>query len=209
MKTQHNLILALSAAALLATPALAEDVPGVRDTAHTIVERQTVDYPYADGRRPLTSDQLSTQSTRLIDARRGYRPYPVYDSGRYAGYGYDRMTYRDTFGIIRPDPYTPRMRMPATGVSTSYNTWDASGASALSAEAATKQPAERANLQPPMRVVVIDERDGQANPDAVRQAKQAEGVDMVVRIHNNKPEPVTESGTAVLIRSDGTVIELR
>jgi len=209
MMTQRNLILALFAAAFVATPALAEDVPAVRDTAHVIVERQTVNYPYADGRRPLTSDQISTQSTRWIDARRGFRPYPAYESGRYAGYGYDRMIYRDTFGIIRPDPYTLRMRTPASGVSTTYNTWSGQAASASAAAEASTQPDQPSSLQPPMRVIVIDEREGQTNPDAVKQAKQTEGVDMVVRIHNNKPEPVTESGTAVLIRSDGTVIELR
>ena len=209
MNTQHHVVLALSAAACLATPALAEDVPAVRDSTYAVVERQTVDDPYADGRRPLTSDQLSTQSTRLIDARRGYRPFPVYEAGRYAGYGYDRRIYRDTFGIIRPSPLALRLRTPATGVSTTYNTWPAPGASAWAPQDVSPRPAEPVVLQPPMRVIVIDERDGRSDPGAVEQARQTQGVDMVVRIHNNKPEPVTERGTAVLIRSDGTVIELR
>lgn len=209
MKMIQRSLLTLTAAVFCAAPGLAEDVPNVRDTAEPIVERRTVPYPYAVDRRPLTSDQLSTTSTRLIDARRGFRPYPAYDGYPYAGYRYDRVIYNDSFGIIRQTPYTLSLRKPATGVSTTINQTFAQPTSADDSAQSRVKAAAPIQYQPPMRVVVLDERKGAVGEDAVNNARENEDVDVVLRVHRNAPAPVTESGTAVLIKADGTVIEIR
>jgi hypothetical protein len=157
-----------------------------------IVIRRTIPNPRAVERAPLTSDRLSTTSTRYIDARRGHRPY---DTVHGHGVGHARRVlvgYDDNFGITRPEdrPYSYSQRAPRTGVTTITNPMKRD----------SQQTSERASDATPMVVVVRDERE-QA------ERKAADEPDMTVRIHHDKPEMPSRSG-AVLITADGTVIQV-
>ena len=91
---------------VLADNARAAEACGLYDT-QAVVVRQTIPYPRAVKRSPLTSDRLSTTSTRLIDARRGFRPLNAVfgtDTGYGVGIGIHPNTtgfYSDTFGVSR------------------------------------------------------------------------------------------------------------
>ncbi|MEM1354151.1 MAG: hypothetical protein AAGH88_04625 [Planctomycetota bacterium] len=187
---------------LIALPQSADETYRPRALIQGSIERQTVLYPDADGRQPLTSDRLSTASTRLIDARRGLRPYDR--AGCYPAY---RTAYRDRFGIIRADPYTRLFRKPATGVTTTANATSARPRAFT--QPAESPEAEQLIYHPPMRVVIIDQRRGAAEAADTEHLEQNPPAQAVIRVHRDKPSPVTEPGTAVLTRSDGTVIEIR
>lgn len=180
--------------ALLAAPqAIAADRHHVEDS-EAIVIRRTIPYPRAVERAPLTSDRLSTTSTRYIDARRGHRPYSTVH-GHAVGYGHRvRIGYDDNFGITRPEdrPYSYARRTPATGVTQYVKRGPKPQSSAREDESRST----------PMVVIIRDER-GAAATDRVERRSS----DMQVRIHNNKPELPTRSG-AVIITADGTVIQV-
>ncbi len=173
-------------AVLLAAP-VTQATPNASESDQPIVIRRTIPDPQAVERQPLTSDRLSTTSTRYIDARRGLRPYStVYcpgciDSHRHV-VGYD-----DNFGISRPvdRPFSYSMRAPATGVTT------------FTTPMLARQADDSAQQATPMVVVFRDERDLPQRP----------APDMRIRIHNDKPEMPNRSG-AVLITADGTVIQV-
>lgn len=173
-------------AAMVAIPALGQAKPETATQPQVVVERQSIPSARAVERRPLTSDQFSTSSSRLIDARRGFRPYP----GEY-GYRYtDRVVYRDTFGIIRPD----RRFAPPREARTTVRTF----------RAESPQPDRQAGAEARvMRVQIVDERDADRAPRPEREA----AVDMTVRIHQDTSALPTHSG-AVIIRADGTVIQV-
>lgn len=173
--------------AMAGVPALGQAVPEATAQSQVVVERQSVPNPRAVERRPLTSDQFSTSSSRLIDARRGFRPYPGECGYRYS----DRVAYRDTFGIIRPDPRFAPPRAARTTVRT------------FRADSPQPQRDRQADAESNiMRIQIVDERDvGRA------ERPEREAVDMTVRIHEDTSALPTHSG-AVIIRADGTVIQV-
>lgn len=83
-----------------------------------------IPYPQATQRDPLTTDRVNTASTRLVDARRGYRSYDSvcpYGCGSHGAEGHAnpyQFESFDSFGIVRPNravrPY--RRIQPRTGV---------------------------------------------------------------------------------------------
>lgn len=153
-----------------------------------VIVRQTIPDPRAVDRLPLTSDRLSTTSTRYIDARRGFRPYSSVHSSeglhnRYVGYD-------DHFGISRPTdrPLSSSQRTPRTYVQTFQNTSTSSA------------PTHRIdNEYQAMRILAIrdQQRDTESEPEP----------DMTIRIHNDVSAIPTTSG-GVLITADGTVIQI-
>lgn len=195
---------ALSMAALsVAAPAtMADDSSGYPDyPADAIVIRQTIPYPNAVKRAPLTSDQLSTASTRLIDARRGLRPYSTVHGtsfGHHHGqrvlgqqaFGRTIVGYDDHFGVTRAEnrPYSYMNRTPATGVTQYTNT---------STRDTLNQTQFLSQNQAPLVI-----RTG-----VIQTTRQEPRPDMTVRIHNDKPTLPSRSG-AVLILRDGTVIQV-
>ncbi|MEM6260274.1 MAG: hypothetical protein AAGI37_18510 [Planctomycetota bacterium] len=177
-------VLLLAAVSLLTAPAKAQ----LRDRGfdEPIVIRQTIPDPQAVSRTPLTSDRLSTTSTRLIDARRGFRPY---SSVRGDGFGFRRYAgYDDHFGISRPEnrPFSYSQRAPRTSVSQFRNDSRPSGRTAISP----------ASFSTGYNLVLRDER-----------TEPAPKRDLKIRIHNDKTATPETSG-AVLITADGTVIQI-
>ncbi len=159
------------------------------DPDQPIVSRRTIPDPQAVRRAPLTSARLSSTSTRLIDARRGLRPY---DSVFGGGTGASRdvlVGFDDNFGISRPEdrPYSRSLRRPATGVTTFT---------------AARRPQTRAQISTPSVPLVVVVRDERRDARADRPAP-----DMTVRVHRDKPELPTRSG-AVIIGPDGTVYQV-
>jgi len=171
----------------LAPDARAEEPCVHEQGVQSVVIRRTIPYPRSVDRGPLTSDRLSTTSTRYIDARRGYRPYASVDGDGYGTCFEVTVGYDDHFGISRPEdrPYSYAHRAPRTGV-TQYQ---------------SSAPASTANDTQMLRI----------NPAAtdVIQADEPErvAVDMTVRVHNDRSALPTTHG-AVIIRSDGTVIQV-
>lgn len=199
MKTSglKYIVTAAFGAVFLSVPAALAG-PEPCDDGQSVVIRRTVPYPRAVDRAPLTSDQLSTTSTRYIDARRGHRPYStVHNAGVACGHrvliGYD-----DHFGITRPE-YRPRsysQRTPRTGVTRHTN------------PSAAQSDETRADPQPALEIIVVvrDERALRNGAEPNDQARANEP-DMRIRIHNDEPEMPSRSG-AVLITADGTVIQV-
>ena len=150
-----------------------------------IVVRRTIPDPQAVKRTPLTSDRLSTTSTRLIDARRGFRPYSSVYCGRTA---HRYVGYDDHFGISRPEnrPWSYSQRTPRTHVSQFRNEADQA-----------RRTATRASDPNPAYTLVLREQPREAKPK----------VDMKIRIHNDRSAIPTTTG-AVLITADGTVIQV-
>lgn len=160
-----------------------------------IVIRRTVPYPTAVERRPLTSDQLNTSTTRLIDARRGLRPYRSVFHGRHGGYDTPLFVgHDDTFGISRAEdrPYGVSQRTPRTFVSRYENP-------SLQRRDRPSQRADRSAVRW-SPIVIVDKRDAASKP---AEAKRP----MRVVIHQDTPLLPSNSG-AVLIASDGTVIQV-
>lgn len=178
-------VLLLAAVLLFAAPAQAQ----YRDCGfdEPIVIRQTIPDPQAVRRGPITSDRLSTTSTRLVDARRGFRPYS-------SVYG-DRVSYRryaaydDHFGISRPEnrPWSYSQRTPRTGVTQFRN----------DSRRATRTSVSHAQTNPGYILILHEQqlRETQPKPD------------MKIRIHKDRTATPTTSG-AVLITADGTVIQV-
>jgi len=174
----------LPAAETLAQP---REVP-----ADAVIIRRTVPYPNAVQRRPLTSDQLDTTSTRLIDARRGFRPYStVYEGRAYHGRPTVYIPYEDHFGISRAvdRPYSYSQRAPRTSVTEFRNPAPGVGREAEPGQPASDRP-----------IVIINPPRDQTQPSAEPKPRQ-------IRIHHDKPVLPDRSG-AVLIMADGTVIEV-
>lgn len=145
-----------------------------------------------DRQRPLTSSYLDTASTRLVDARRGFRSYrTVYRDGRFAV----RRAYRSNRGLLHPDRpgrrYDPGE--PRTSVTAFYG--NARLADDDNDRHARSEPAE------PMIVIIHDRRDADAQPERDAPAR------MEVTIYDGEPELPERSG-AVIVRSDGTVISV-
>ncbi|MFI4861918.1 MAG: hypothetical protein ACIAXF_14700 [Phycisphaerales bacterium JB063] len=178
----------------VSVPALAGDRGDSCD--HEVVVRDSSSrYTTHDRLRPLTSTYLDTTSTRLIDARRGFRPYStVHRDGRYV-----RPVRRSTFGIHPRSSYNARSRPQAerTGV-LQFRGQGASG-SAERADAASVAS------DTPMIIVIRDERPGRAQVEAPVQAEPAEP--MRVTIYEGEPE-LPETSGAVIVRKDGTVISV-
>lgn len=152
-----------------------------------IVIRRTIPDPYAVKRSPLTSDRLSTTSTRLIDARRGFRPYSSVYGDRASHHRF--ATYDDHFGISRPEnrPWSYSQRTPRTSVTQFRN----------EARQSTSQPSVTRAQTSPAYTLILREQAVETTP----QLKQK------IRIHNDKTVIPTTTG-AVLIRADGTVIQI-
>lgn len=153
--------------------------------------RQTIPDPLAVKRKPLTSDRLNTTSTRLVDARRGLRPYSSVFAGGYTsrqGHGVVVPGCDDLFGVSRPErrPYAYACRASRTSVSVFRND-------------------DNSRLQ---RLGV--DSVGQSGKLAL-QATSADVVptkqDLKIRIHRDRSATPTTRG-AVLIRSDGTVLQI-
>ena len=151
-----------------------------------IVVRRTIPNPQAVKRTPLTSDRLSTTSTRLIDARRGFRPYSSVYCGPAAHHRY--AAYDDHFGISRPEnrPWSYSQRTPRTHVSQFRNEADQ-----------VRRTATHSADPSPAYSLVLREQPREAKPK----------VDMKIRIHNDRSAIPTTTG-AVLITADGTVIQV-
>ena len=151
-----------------------------------IVIRQTIPYPQAVKRSPLTSDRLSTTSTRFIDARRGFRPYSSVYGDHASHHRY--AAYDDHFGISRPEnrPWSYAQRTPRSYVSQFRND---TGQSA--------RPASHAEDPTPGYALVLREQPRAAEPK----------VDMKIRVHRDTSAIPTTTG-AVLITADGTVIQV-
>jgi len=156
------------------------------DYADAIVIRRTIPYPNAVKRQPLTSDQLNTSTTRLIDARRGFRPY------NSVGFGQRHLPtiyHEDHFGISRNEdrPFSYATRRPATGVKLFEN---------------PRRSASRTDRKLPVMVYrpmeVVDERASDTKDEPVEQK---------IRIHQGEAILPSNCG-AVLITSDGTVIQV-
>ncbi|MGB1124729.1 MAG: hypothetical protein ACPG4Q_05955 [Phycisphaeraceae bacterium] len=151
-----------------------------------IVIRQTIPDPHAVKRRPLTSDRLNTASTRYIDARRGFRPYCSVFGDRASHHRY--AAYDDHFGISRPEnrPWSYSQRTPRSSVSHFRN------------EHVSHGPPERGSAATaPVVQLIVSEQLREDNPK----------VDMKIRIHKDTSAIPTTTG-AVLIRADGTVIQI-
>jgi len=152
----------------------------------SIVIRRTIPDPYAVKRSPLTSDRLSTASTRWIDARRGFRPYSsVY--GERASH-HRLPAYDDHFGISRPEnrPWSYSQRTPRSYVSQFRND--------VRSDA---RPVTRTAKTGPGYSLILREQSREATPKP----------DMKIRIHNDRSAIPTTTG-AVLITADGTVIQV-
>ncbi|MEM9346185.1 MAG: hypothetical protein AAGB26_06175 [Planctomycetota bacterium] len=177
-------VMVLAAVLVLSAPAKAQ----LRDRGfdEPIVIRQTIPDPQAVRRAPLTSDQLSTTSTRLIDARRGFRPF---SSVRGDGFGFRRYAgYDDHFGISRPEnrPFSYSQRTPRTSVSQFRN----------NSRPSIRTSVSSVDFSPGYTLILHNER---AAPEPKRE--------LTVRIHNDKTVTPKNSG-AVLITADGTVIQI-
>jgi len=182
-------ILVFVLAAGLCAPAQAGDC----EADHAIHVRQTIPYPHAANRAPLTSDQFDTASTRLIDARRGHRPYQsVRGYGCNSG-GYH--VYDDHFGIVRP-----RRSCYAGQRSSKPTYYGPARTSAVS----DRSPQAAAAPPTPIVVVIQDRADEPAS-----QAPAAEIAPtpepMRVTIYQGEAQMPTRSG-AVIVRKNGTVI---
>ena len=151
-----------------------------------ILIRRTIPDPYAVKRSPLTSDRLSTTSTRLIDARRGFRPYSTVRGDRASHHHY--AGYDDHFGISRPEnrPWSYSQRTPRSYVSQFRNDHAAEDKAEHGSAAST----------PAISLIVREQlREDKPKPE------------MKIRIHNDRSAIPTTTG-AVLITADGTVIQV-
>lgn len=151
-----------------------------------IVIRRTIPDPFAVKRSPLTSDRLSTTSTRFIDARRGFRPYSSVYGDRASHHRY--AAYDDNFGISRPEdrPWSYSQRTPRTSVTQFRNETRSSVRPVMS----------RAQVSPAYSLVLREQaREATPKPD------------MKIRIHSDQSAIPTTTG-AVLITADGTVIQV-
>jgi len=188
-------VAALAAVFSAALPVFAEHGSRADYPADAIVIRRTIPDPFAAQRQPLTSDRLSTTSTRYIDARRGFRPYSAVHGhaclGQNVIVGYD-----DNFGITRPEdrPYSYANRAPRTGVEKFENRSDAQVSSAATTP-----------VTDPVLIIIHDDRTNAAT--SASQDKASDKPDMHIRIHNDVPQLPSRSG-AVIIAADGTVIQV-
>lgn len=150
-----------------------------------IVIRQTLPNPRAVSRAPLTSDQLSTTSTRFIDARRGFRPF---DSVFNGGFSRQRVIgFDDNFGISRPQnrPFSFSQRTPRSQVTQFRND-----------RPQIKRSRVRVSPSPGYTLILHGQRaQAQAKPD------------LKLRVHDD-PTAIPKTSGAVLVRSDGTVIQI-
>ncbi|MFK7788479.1 MAG: hypothetical protein AB8C95_03155 [Phycisphaeraceae bacterium] len=177
---------ALALALLLTLSPVAMACKTCAGHSQPVLIQRTIPDPYAVKRSPLTSDRFSTTSTRLIDARRGFRPYSsVYGDGashqRFSGYD-------DHFGISRPEnrPWSYSQRTLRTSVSQFRNDRPIN----------TRSLARTVNPVPGYSLI-LREQNADVQPKA----------DMKIRVHNDRSSIPTTTG-AVLITADGTVIQI-
>ena len=156
------------------------------DHGENVLTRRTIPDPYAVKRRPLTSDQFSTTSTRLIDARRGFRPYSSVYGDRASHHRY--AAYDDHFGLSRSEnrPWSYSQRTPRSYVQQFRN------------DRTDDDDTERGSAAPAINIVVNEQ---------LREDKPEPVVDMKIRVHNDTSAIPTTTG-AVLITADGTVIQV-
>lgn len=163
---------------------------GSRCATHgdNIVVRRTIPDPFAVKRSPLTSDRLSTTSTRYIDARRGFRPYSSVHGCDVRSSRHRYAAYDDHFGISRPEnrPWSYSQRTPRTTVSQFHN--DSRSSDGVVVSHTQTSPAYS---------LILPEQTREATPSP----------DMKIRIHNDRSAIPTTTG-AVLITADGTVIQV-
>lgn len=185
-KKSMRVFSAATFAGVLSFAPVAQAATRCTDQHEPVVVRQTIPDLFAVKRQPLTSDRLSTTSTRLIDARRGFLPYSSVhgDSRSHCRYA----AYDDHFGISRPEnrPYSFSQRTPRSYVSQFRNE-----------TLPTKYPALRSSNSQPAYILISREQP----------TKTAEKPVMNIRIHKDRSAIPTTSG-AVLITADGTVIQI-
>jgi hypothetical protein len=194
MTIQINLTKLVTAAVLAVVLSLSSDAAAQhvnREYGYNpdkIVIRSTIPDPQAVKRSPLTSDRLSTTSTRLIDARRGFRPYSSVHCGRTAQHRHRYAGYDDHFGISRPEnrPWSYSQRTPRSHVSQFRND-------------------SRQSTRSVSRTIEPTPAYTRLLPEQPREPEQK--VDMKIRIHNDRTAIPTTTG-AVLITADGTVIQV-
>lgn len=189
MMIQQHMIrfgVALVLALLLSFAPVAQAGSRCAQHGDNIVIRRTIPAPFAVKRSPLTSDRLSTTSTRFIDARRGFRPYSSVYGDRASHNHY--AAYDDHFGISRPEnrPWSYSQRTPRTSVTQFRNDSRSSDRVAL-----TRTPTS------PAYSLALQEQPREATPKP----------DMKIRIHSDRSAIPTTTG-AVLITADGTVIQV-
>lgn len=187
------LFVVLLFALTMSVPAVAGDCTDSHEQA-TVIRDSSSRYTTHDRLRPLTSTYLDTASTRLVDARRGFRPYnTVYRDGRCV-----RPVRHRAFSIHPRPSYHARNRPQAerTGVlqfrgqSRSDN---------------TERASEQTRATQPMVVVIRDERPDREPAQPEAQPEPAEP--MVVTIYEGEAE-MPETRGAVIVRKDGTVISV-
>lgn len=179
LKHATPLIIAMVMAAALFS-ALEAHPQRYDDRVDAIVIQRTIPYPNAVKRQPLTSDRLSTTSTRYIDARRGFRPFSSVDRSQSYHTPFF-VGHEDHFGISRPEdrPISYALRKPRTYVTQYRNDL-------------VNEPHALIQIEP-MRALAVP---------PVIQAKPTK-----VRVHRDK-DVLPETGGAVLITSDGRVIQI-
>lgn len=151
-----------------------------------IAIRRTIPDPQAVRRSPITSDRLSTTSTRLIDARRGFRPHSsVFRDG---GLSPRVARYDDHFGISRPQnrPWSYSQRARRSSVSQFRN--DTKFKTHSSTRTAKQGPTYS-------RILIGQNATIESNPA------------LNIRVHQDRNAAPKTSG-AVLVTADGTVIQI-
>lgn len=183
------LFVVLLLALTMSVPALAGDCD---DSREAVIRDSSSRYATHDRLRPLTSTYLDTTSTRLVDARRGFRPYStVHRDGRVV-----RPVRRSTFGIHPRASYHARNRPQAERTGVLQFGGGAGSADRASARQSTVQQAQ------PVYVVIRDERPARDHAEAAPQPEP-----MQVTIYEGEATLPERSG-AVIVRADGTVISV-
>lgn len=214
-------------------PAAAVDQPYLDGPA--VIVRRTIPNPRAVKRQPLTYERLSTTSTRLIDARRGFRPYGSVHGAGGGSHGLAGpyvVGYDDHFGITRPEdrPFAEANLMPHTGVTTHANAAPKKAeAKAEGKDAVTSDEArpivvkldlsamdDLSYYKPETRKGVTVYRNTDAKPEAEAEVRQAiaRHIGIALRDAGQRKDNTVRVYTrpkapqdsgAVLVASDGTI----
>ena len=151
----------------------------VRDTRST--------HATYDRQRPLTSSFLDTPSTRLVDARRGFRPFDsVFRDSRLDR----RRAFQSRRGILRPDRWVTPLR-------------DSTPRRAVAVFHGGQARGDVSSLSRPAAIVILDERE-----DAPRRRAEAQDEPIRVRIYTADEPDLPAHRGAVIVRQDGTVISI-
>lgn len=188
-----------------------------------VVVRQTIPYPHAVVRQPLTSDRLSTTSTRLIDARRGFRPYSTVFGN---GLGYHvavgvAQSYlpcdHNQYGVSRVSGRLFKYGDMYTGVTTHRNAMDDKDKAADPAD----QASAVRHAMPGLTVIKCTEPQGvtvhrNENAKPIDDVKEAVARDLGFARSQDQANTVTvyrkpqmpQTSGAVLVAADGTVFTI-